>query len=170
MSRISGRPADRLGDRGDYQGADDTITCPRAVRDEIDYAGEIEIICVDNDSADGGVERIAAAVPEAVLIRAGTDLGFAGGCDLGARSATGTILAFLNNDARPDPKRISEAVAVLRAEPTASAVAGKVLDWDGQRIDFVDGGLTWFGMGYKRFAGDIDDDRRAVFGAPPATP
>ncbi|MFE2753473.1 glycosyltransferase, partial [Actinosynnema sp. NPDC059335] len=40
---------------------------------------------------------------------------------------------------------------------TVGAVASKVLDWDGRAIDFVDGGLTWFGMGYNRHAGEPDD-------------
>jgi glycosyltransferase involved in cell wall biosynthesis len=32
-------------------------------------------------------------------------------------------------------------------------VASKVLDWSGERVDYVDAGLTWFGMGYKPDAG-----------------
>jgi hypothetical protein len=27
-----------------------------------------------------------------------------------------------------------------------------VLDWDGRSVDYVDGSLTWYGMGYKREA------------------
>ncbi|MFL6119794.1 glycosyltransferase, partial [Actinophytocola sp.] len=65
--------------------------------------------------------------------------------------------AFLNNDARPGADWVTAAVDVLRKEPTVAAVASKVLDWDGENIDFVDAGLTWFGMGYKRHAGEPDD-------------
>lgn len=46
---------------------------------------------------------------------------------------------------------------MFHAEPSVGAVASKVLDWDGKKIDFVDGGLTWFGMGYKRHVGETDD-------------
>jgi GT2 family glycosyltransferase/glycosyltransferase involved in cell wall biosynthesis len=139
-----------------YRGAEDTIACLRALREELDYPAELlQIICVDNDSGDGGAERIGRE-PGVQLIEAGANLGFAGGCNLGARHATGTVLAFLNNDARPDVGWVSAAVDVLRAEPTIAAVASKVLDWDGERVDFVDGGLTWFGMGYKRHAGEPD--------------
>ncbi|WP_277955035.1 glycosyltransferase [Saccharopolyspora soli] len=141
-----------------YRGADDTITCLRALRDDLDYpADRLEVICVDNASGDGSAERIRAAAPEVRLIESDTNLGFAGGCNLAAHSATGQVLAFLNNDARPDRAWVRAAVAVLRAEPTVGAVASKVLDWDGKHIDFVDGGLTWFGMGYKRHAGEVDD-------------
>ncbi|MEV5719620.1 glycosyltransferase [Amycolatopsis mediterranei] len=134
-----------------YHGSDDTITCLRALA-EHDYP-ELELICVDN-SADGAeAARIREAVPRAQVVEAGRNTGFAGGCNLGAKHAKGTVLAFLNNDARPAPGWVSAAVAELRAQPRVAAVASKVLDWDGTGTDFVDGGLTWFGMGYKRHAG-----------------
>lgn len=137
-----------------YRGTDDTVTCLRALRDELDYPAEqLQIICVDNASGDGGAERIRE-VDGVELVEAPENLGFAGGCNLGARRATGTVLAFLNNDARPHPDWVSAAVSVLREEPAVAAVASKVLDWDGSTIDFVDAGMTWFGMGYKRHAGE----------------
>ena len=131
-----------------YHGADDTITCLRALA-EHDYP-ELELICVDNSDE---AARIREAVPGARVIEAGRNTGFAGGCNLGARHAKGTVLGFLNNDARPAPGWVSAAVAELRAQPRVAAVASKVLDWEGTGTDFVDGGLTWFGMGYKRHAG-----------------
>ncbi|KAA5825364.1 glycosyltransferase [Saccharopolyspora hirsuta] len=141
-----------------YRGADDTVECLRALREELDYpADRLEVICVDNASGDGSAERIRSAAPEVALIESDRNLGFAGGCNLAARNATGQVLAFLNNDARPDRDWVRAAVAVLRAEPTVGAVASKVLDWEGRHVDFVDGGLTWFGMGYKRHAGEVDD-------------
>ncbi|QQQ75700.1 glycosyltransferase [Saccharothrix sp. 6-C] len=141
-----------------YRGADDTVTCLRALFGDLDYPAEkLQVIVVDNASGDGSAERIRAAAPDAEVVEAPTNLGFAGGCNLGVRAARGSVVAFLNNDARPDPEWLREAVRVLRAEPTVGAVASKVLDWDGRGIDFVDGGLTWFGMGYKRHAGQPDD-------------
>ncbi|MEU4801894.1 glycosyltransferase [Actinosynnema sp. NPDC023587] len=146
-----------------YRGTDDTITCLRSLFAELSYPAEkLQVICVDNASGDGGADRIRAAVPAALVVDAPENLGFAGGCNLGARHATGTVLAFLNNDARPHPDWLRAAVRVLRAEPTVGAVASKVLDWDGRAIDFVDGGLTWFGMGYKRHAGQPDDGTHDV--------
>jgi GT2 family glycosyltransferase/glycosyltransferase involved in cell wall biosynthesis len=141
-----------------YRGADDTVTCLRALFDELDYPAEkLQVIVVDNASGDGSADRIRAAAPNAEVVEAPDNLGFAGGCNLGVRGARGSVVAFLNNDARPHPRWLREAVRVLRAEPAVGAVASKVLDWDGHEIDFVDGGLTWFGMGYKRHAGQPDD-------------
>ncbi|TDP93698.1 glycosyltransferase [Labedaea rhizosphaerae] len=140
-----------------YRGADDTLACLRALREDLDYpADRLELVCVDNASGDGGAERIAG-LADVRLIRSAENLGFAGGCNLGAEQATGDVLAFLNNDARPHPQWLKAAVEVFRREPGVGAVASKVLNWDGTTIDFVDGGLTWFGMGYKRFAGEPDD-------------
>ncbi|QWF79264.1 glycosyltransferase [Amycolatopsis sp. CA-230715] len=135
-----------------YRGAADTVTCLRALAEELDYP-RLELICVDNASGGDDVARIRAAVPSAKIVESPVNSGFAGGCNLGAREAQGTVLAFLNNDARPEKNWVRAAVDELRAQPTVAAVASKVLDWEGTGTDFVDGGLTWFGMGYKRHAG-----------------
>ncbi|WP_291810534.1 glycosyltransferase [Cellulomonas sp.] len=135
-----------------YRGADDTITCLRAF-DDVDWpADRLELVVVDNDSGDGSAERIRDAVPGAKVVESGANLGFAGGCNLGVEHAHGEWVAFLNNDARPGTDWISAAVEVLQQDPTVGAVASKVLDWDGQLVDYVDGSLTWYGAGYKREA------------------
>ncbi|MDT7712516.1 MAG: hypothetical protein QOG46_1205 [Pseudonocardiales bacterium] len=141
-----------------YRGAEHTVTCLRALRDELDWpTGALELICVDNASGDGSAQQIAAAVPQARVIRSATNSGFAGGCNLGVGEATGEIVGFLNSDARPHRDWVRAAVPVLSADPGVAAVASKVLDWDGERIDYVDGGLTWYGMGYKPHVGKPDD-------------
>jgi GT2 family glycosyltransferase len=133
-----------------YKGAPDTITCLQHLT-QIDWpADRLELIVVDNDSGDGSAEAIRAAVPVATVIDSGSNSGFAGGCNLGVAHATGEYVAFLNNDARPHPDWVRAAVEELEAEPDVASVASKVLDWDGALVDYVDGSLTWFGMGYKR--------------------
>jgi len=133
-----------------YKGADDTITALRAF-DAVDWpADRLELVVVDNDSGDGSVEKIRAAVPGALVVDSGSNTGFAGGCNLGVAHSTGEYVAFLNNDARPGEGWVRAAVEVLEEDTTIGSVASKVLDWDGKLIDYVDGSLTWFGMGYKR--------------------
>lgn len=135
-----------------YRGADDTIAC-LGYFDQVQWPVEkLELIVVDNDSGDGSAARIRAAVPAAVVIEAGSNTGFAGGCNLGVAHATGEYVALLNNDARPGPRWIAAAIETLADDRTIGAVASKVLDWDGNLIDYVDGSMTWFGMGYKREA------------------
>lgn len=138
-----------------YKGAADTLTCLRGLA-QLDWpADRLEVVVVDNDSGDGSAEAIRAALPEiagldATVVESGGNLGFAGGCNLGVAHASGEYVAFLNNDARADARWVRAAVEVFEAEPDVASVASKVLDWDGALVDYVDGSLTWFGMGYKR--------------------
>lgn len=57
-----------------------------------------EVILVDNASSDGSVEAAAARWGELTIVRSATNLGFAGGANLGARHATGSSIIFLNPD------------------------------------------------------------------------
>jgi GT2 family glycosyltransferase/glycosyltransferase involved in cell wall biosynthesis len=152
-----------------YRGAEDTITCLRALQ-EIDWPRDaLELIVVDNDPDSGDAARIRDAVPRALVIEAGENSGFAGGCNTGVRHARGSYVGFLNNDARPDAQWVRAAVQVLDRDRTVGAVASKVLDWEGTSIDYVDGSLTWFGMGYKREVerpdtGEWENPRDVLFG------
>jgi GT2 family glycosyltransferase len=62
-----------------------------------------ELIVVDNDSDDGTPEAVLELAPQARVIRAGGNLGFAGGCNAGAAEASGELLVILNPDAAPLP-------------------------------------------------------------------
>lgn len=152
-----------------YKGAEDTITCLRELAG-LDWPAErIELICVDNDSGDGSLEQISAAFPEVRVVDSGSNLGFAGGCNFGVGLARGEFLAFINNDARPAPQWVAAAVAELETDRGVACVASKVLDWEGEKIDYVDGALTWYGMGYKRETeqpdtGAFETPRDVLFG------
>ncbi|MDQ3897744.1 MAG: glycosyltransferase family 2 protein, partial [Actinomycetota bacterium] len=133
-----------------YRGADDTVTCLRSFADVDWPADRLELLVVDNASGDGSAARIRAEVGGVTVVESDVNRGFAGGCNLGAAHASGEYLAFINNDARPGAEWIKAATEVLDTQADVAAVASKVLDWEGERIDFVDGSLTWYGMGYKR--------------------
>lgn len=135
-----------------FRGAEDTIACLGHF-DDIDWPMDrLQLIVVDNDSGDGSEMRIRQEAPSAEVHQSGANLGFAGGCNFGVAKARGSYVGFINNDARPDRGWVREAVKVMEADPGVGAVASKVLDWDGKLIDYVDGSLTWYGMGYKRQA------------------
>jgi GT2 family glycosyltransferase/glycosyltransferase involved in cell wall biosynthesis len=141
-----------------FRGADDTIECVRHLHDLDWPADQLEIIVVENASGDDSAERIRTAVHASVrLVESPINGGFTGGCNLGAAEATGEFLAFINNDARPDPGWLRTAVATLRLDSTIGCVASKVLDWEGVNVDYVDAALTWYGMGYKPAAGSPYD-------------
>jgi GT2 family glycosyltransferase len=62
-----------------------------------------ELIVVDNDSADGTAEAVAALAPAARVVRSDRNAGFAGGCNEGGEWARGDLLVILNPDAAPLP-------------------------------------------------------------------
>ncbi len=136
-----------------YRGADDTIEAIRHLG-ELDWPAEkLEIVVVENASGDDSAARIREAAPHVTLVESKKNLGFAGGCNLGVKKSKGEIVAFLNNDARPDRGWAREAARRFEESPQVGAVASRVLDWDGNNVDFIGSGLTWFGMGYKPHAG-----------------
>ena len=139
-----------------FRGTDDTLTCIRELEKVSWPASKLEIIVVENGSGDDSYDRLRAGGTSATIIRSKDNLGFTGGCNLGVEHATGSVVAFLNNDARPDAQWIARAMEVLEGDEGIGAVASKVLDWEGDDIDFADAAVTWYGMGYKPHAGGPD--------------
>ncbi|MCU1690859.1 MAG: glycosyl transferase family 2 [Jatrophihabitantaceae bacterium] len=136
-----------------YRGAQEAIECLRGLVDMDWPVGRLELICVDNASGDGSAETIrAAAIPGVRVIESPVNSGFAGGCNFGAAQARGEYIAFINPDARPDRNWVRAAIEAMSYDRGIACVASRVLDWSGERIDYVGGGLTFYGMGYKREA------------------
>jgi len=138
-----------------FRGADDTIEAIRHLKTLSWPQDQLEIVVVDNESGDDSVARLRAAYPELEIHESGANLGFAGGCNFGVKKSGGEFLAFLNNDARPDAQWISAAVSRFASDARVGAVASRVLNWEGDKVDFIDAGLTWFGMGYKPLTGEV---------------
>jgi GT2 family glycosyltransferase/glycosyltransferase involved in cell wall biosynthesis len=137
-----------------YRSVDDTLTAVRHLKALPEYPENLEIIVVDNASGDGSLLALNSIATEVTVIPSSTNLGFAGGCNLGVTHASGEIVAFLNNDARPGDTWVSAALADFDTYDSVGAVASRVLDWEGKRIDFAGAGLTWYGMGYRPHTGE----------------
>lgn len=137
-----------------YRSAHDTITAVKHLIALPEYPSQLEIIVVENGSADGSAVTLSAVSEHITLIESTDNLGFAGGCNLGVSHSSGEFVAFLNNDAKPDLLWVSTAVADFEAYPHVGAVASQVRDWAGKRIDFAGAGMTWYGMGYRPLSGD----------------
>lgn len=137
-----------------FRGTDDTIDAIRNLQGLEWPAERLEIIVVENASGDDSAHRLRSEVSGITLIESAENLGFAGGCNLGVRRSHGEYVAFLNNDARPDSRWITAAVSRFEASSRVGAVASRVLDWEGNLVDFIDAALTWYGMGYKPLTGE----------------
>jgi len=108
-----------------------TLDCLLSLQ-KIDYAN-FEIVLVDNGSVDVSPEELLANAPEIRLIRNATNLGFAGGCNVGIRDALhrGTdYVLLLNNDTIVAPDFLSQLVRVAESDEKIGAVSPKILFFD----------------------------------------
>ena len=122
--------------------------CLASLRDQTYPADRIEVIVVDNASAEDPTAAAEAGFPGVRVIRNASNVGFARGNNIGAAAATGDWLIFLNDDTRVAPDWLAQLVATARRRG-ASAVASRILDWSGTRIDFVDGAVNFQGKGFQ---------------------
>ncbi|MCL6591661.1 MAG: glycosyltransferase family 2 protein [Firmicutes bacterium] len=82
-----------------------------------------ELIFVDNGSADGTRNFLRQIQGEnRVVIENPANLGFARGCNQGARAARGDLLVFLNNDAVVTKNWLTNLSACLNSDPRNGAV------------------------------------------------
>jgi GT2 family glycosyltransferase len=96
---------------------------------KVDWPPELlEIVIVDNASSDGSVERAVDAHPQARVLRADRNLGFAAGNNL-ALGDLGAVeyVALLNNDAFVERDWLRPLVNALEAETDLGAATSKVL-------------------------------------------
>jgi GT2 family glycosyltransferase len=128
-----------------WNGREDTLRCLEALRA---VRGEHRVYVADNGSADGSVEAIRAAHPEAVLIENGANLGYAGGNNPAIARAVedgAEWVVLLNNDARPDPGVLAAFAAAAARHADAGVLAGMLLfedgrvQWAGQRLGLRSG-------------------------------
>ncbi len=75
----------------------------------------VEIIVVDNASSDGTAEVISQNYPTVRLIRSRSNMGYAGGNNIGIRESRGDLVALLNQDTESHPAFLEE-IAKAAAE------------------------------------------------------
>ncbi|HEY5049194.1 MAG TPA: glycosyltransferase family 2 protein [Rhizomicrobium sp.] len=90
-----------------------------------------EVLVVDNGSRDGSPPAIAAEFPEFRLMAEPVNLGFAGACNLAARTARGKYLLLLNPDTVVRNHAIDSLLAFARRRPEAGIWGGSTLFADG---------------------------------------
>jgi GT2 family glycosyltransferase len=108
----------------------------------------VDVVLVDNGCTSDAVTRLAA-VPGVTVVEPGRNLGFAGGCNLGAARATGDVLAFVNGDAVVRPGALAALAAALD-DTVGLATASLRLHGDedvmnsaGNPVHYL--GLSWAG-------------------------
>ena len=89
----------------------------------------VPVVVVDNDSADASVD--VARKAGGAIVKAGGNLGFGTGCNLGARAATTSFVLFLNPDARLLPETLPALLAEAKTHRDAVAFGPAILDDSG---------------------------------------
>jgi GT2 family glycosyltransferase len=136
-----------------WNSRDDLRRCLESLRGQTHR--ELEIIVVDNGSEDGSVEMMRRDFPEATLIEAGENLGFAEGCNRGIELSHGDWVAMLNNDTLADSNWAAELVNAARQAPPACGMLQSLLLFLSKQdvINSTGIALTRAARGYDRDGG-----------------
>jgi GT2 family glycosyltransferase len=119
---------------------------------------ELEVLVVDNGSSDGSDLALEQRFGDRIrLLRAGRNLGFGAGNNLGIRASRAPHVVLLNSDAVAAPGFARELLAAAEADPRVGMVAAKVLDGEGGRIDTA--GHLLYPDGLNRGRGRLEADR-----------
>lgn len=133
-----------------WNGREHLENCLPALAGQHDPGVPWEIVLLDNGSVDGTVEWVRRHHPEVRLLASERNLGFCGGNLRLAEAASGDALVLLNNDTRPRPDWLGEMVAAAAAAPAdVAAVSGLIVDWEGERLDFGRGVVTFDGHAFQ---------------------
>lgn len=126
--------------------------CLPALQAQEDPGIDWDVRVLDNGSFDDTVEWMRREHPWVRLTALEVNRGFCGGNELlveGAEDADAVV--FLNNDTRPGPDWLARLVAAYREAPgDVAAVSGGIVDWDGKRLDFAQGLLTFDGHAFQK--------------------
>jgi N-acetylglucosaminyl-diphospho-decaprenol L-rhamnosyltransferase len=105
----------------------------RAVRSAFESAGDadLEVVIVDNASADASADEAIASNPRARLIRNAATVGFARAVNQGIRGTTAPFVLLLNPDAEVLSGTLAGLLKVAADHPRAGAIGPVVRDPDG---------------------------------------
>lgn len=89
-----------------------------------------EIIVVDNQSNDGSAQA-AERFPRVTVVNAGSNRGFAAGCNLGFQASTGAMALLLNPDTVVPSGAVDGLVRQFWSHPDVAVVGPRIVDGEG---------------------------------------
>jgi len=146
-----------------HDGRNHLETCLASLAEDGWPSGDVEVVVVDNGSTDGTAALVRSGFPAVRLFPAGRNLGFAPGVRFGAQACRGETLVLLNNDTKVEKGWLSALVSALDGAPAdVAAVTGRIVSWDGTKVDYRDTLLTFDGHAFQKDFGrplaDVRDD------------
>tara|TARA_Y100000996_G_scaffold378546_1_gene331280 strand:- start:495 stop:1520 length:1026 start_codon:yes stop_codon:yes gene_type:complete len=94
---------------------------------------DAEVIIVNNNSTDDSIKKIITKFSKPIIISTPTNLGYAGGCNYGAKHAKGELLVFLNNDTEVDKEWLSQLIKTMENQTHIASVQPKILNKNNQK-------------------------------------
>ena len=85
-----------------------------------------EILVFDNASSDGSVQMIKKEFTKAKVIESQENLGFAKGCNLGAKNSKGKYILFLNSDTQVLDNGFISMIEFMDKNPKVAILGGKL--------------------------------------------
>lgn len=110
-----------------WNGAADTLECLASL--QLSSYGSFRVLVVDNGSTDDSVQRLRGAYPDLWLLETGSNLGFAGGNNVGIRAALAAgsdVVLLLNNDTTVASDWLEAFAEAARTLPAGSVLGGKI--------------------------------------------
>lgn len=140
--------------------------CLEAAAAQVDV--DAETIVVDNGSTDGTTDFVRSRFPYVRVVALPENRGFAAGNNAGARVARGEFLAFLNNDAVPEPTWLRALRGGVHPSSGFLLATSRIVYMhDASVIDSAGDGLFRAGGAFKRHHGapvHVADQSGEVFG------
>jgi O-antigen biosynthesis protein len=127
-----------------------------------------EVIVVLNSPIGDVVSEIEHRVGGVKLLRSRVNLGFGAACNWGVKEARGEFLAFLNDDAEPEPGWLGPLVETAEANSNIGAVGSRFINPDGTLQEagsllWSDGSTSAVGRGAPVAASAFDWSRRVDY-------
>lgn len=133
-----------------HQSADHLTDLLRALMSQL--GEEDELVIIDNASTDGTPQLARSLYERVRVVETNANLGFAGGCHVGADSTRAPLLLFLNPDSQPQPGCLDRLRTAAVEHPEWGAWQAAVL-LDDERINTDGGVVHYLGIGW---AGDCE--------------
>ena len=89
-----------------------------------------ELIIVDNKSTDNSLELLYKKYKQYIIVESDSNLGYAGGCNLGATKASGEYLLFLNNETIHDAHFITYLIEEFNKNNNIASIQPKIRNLD----------------------------------------
>ncbi len=90
----------------------------------------LELTFIDNSSSDGSTKFVRSVFPNINVIENSSNLGYAGGHNIGYKKSKGDFILVINPDVVLATDFIDKLLRAIQKDKTIGAISGKVLRWD----------------------------------------